>query len=123
MDHKKFLLIVAQLLSKKGVSIMAFGLDMSVERTERPDRWKLLTLLYQGDGEIPPRIKECVSPNGSFKWQKMGPHLSLDVETQALFLIEEIPAAKEYLPFKELVYHFVQVAAEWEEMLFDLHQS
>ena len=122
MNHKKFIITISELLSQKKVSLSAFGMELSVERTERPDHWRLSALLYRGDDEMPSHIKECISPGGSFKWQKMGPHLSHDAETKALFLVEDVPAAKEYLPFKELIHHFVQVAVEWDEMFFDLQR-
>ncbi len=120
MNHKKFLLILNQLLSQKAISIAAFGLHLCVEKTENEGIWKLTIRLFKGGNEIPEIIKECVSPTGAFKWQKMGPHLTLDPQTKAIFLVEEVPAPQEYIPFKTLVHNFVQVATEWDEMLIDL---
>lgn len=111
---------MSEVVASKRASFEAFGMELRIDVCVKPESWRLSTLLYRGDGEMPRRIKECIAPGGSFKWQTMGPLLHHDADAKALFLIEEIPAAKEYLPFKELIHHFVQVATEWEEMLLDL---
>ena len=120
MDHKKFHLILNQLTYCKKTELAAFGAPLVIEVTEQEERWKLSTCLYSYDHEIPSTIHQCISPSGAFQWQEKGAYLKLDSEERCLYLIQEIDASKKYLPFKSLVYNFVQVADEWKEMLREM---
>lgn len=117
MLHTAFLMAMSQLAVHKKARISLEDKEIFIEAGAKDNRWKLCTKIFNGNGFLPERIRDCISASGVLKWQKEGAFLKLDPETHSVYLVQELELAFKYIFFKQIVTDFIKVAEEWRQIL------
>lgn len=123
MFYAVFLQVMTQLSGSKRAKCVIHGQTIFIDRLQKGDKkeiWTLSTKVFNGDGYLPPTVRECVSSSGVLRWQERGATLRLEPLSKSVFLIHEIDPAKRYLPFRSIMRDFIDVAQEWRTHFDDL---
>lgn len=103
-----------------GQTIFIDRLQKNRQGNLQETRWSLSTKVFDGDGYLPPAVRDCVSSSGVLRWQEKGATLRLDPISKSVFLVHEIDAASRYLPFRFFMRDFATLAQEWRTLFDDL---
>jgi hypothetical protein len=124
MFYKPFLLVMAQLASKRKARVIIQDETIFFEASEKPHHFTVYTKVYSGEGYLPKTIRSCVSSSGLLRWQQTGAYLKLDPLTYSVYLFQEVQMEEgKYIPFKYILSDFSSVAAEWREILQDFAEK
>lgn len=122
--YNAFLIVMSQLASQKKARVVIQDQLIFIEETGEENQWRLSSPVFRGEGYLPSNLFSCVSSRGIFCWQHQKPHLRLNPETHSVDLIHTVEIKKgKYLPFRELMSTFVQMAQEWKKFLLHVAEK
>lgn len=103
MLYQSFISTINQITNKEMATISVEERVVFIFQCSNRKTWTLRT-----------KVGSC-SSRASFQWK---PHLTFDPQSSSLFLEEVIPNSKlSYLHFKSRLHHFLNFAADWEELV------
>lgn len=120
--YGKYLFLITQLFSLKKAKLELEGRLFEVEELPHK-RWRVCALLCGNEEKLSSELLRSLAPSGALKWQTKGAYLQVDQEGKRIYLQQEMEALKGYLSFREWAHDFIQIAAEWEEVVRDLAGS
>ncbi len=127
MAYDVFLQVMSQLSGQKRARFVMDGQTIFIDRLQKRSqdklqetRWSLSTKVFDGNGYLPPSVRDCVSSSGVLRWQEKGATLRLDPISKSVFLVHEIDAANRYLSFRYYLRDFSTLAQEWRTLFDDL---
>jgi len=118
MSYNTYLLVLSQLTSRKKAECVVQGSVIFVESKQSGKDWNLSTKIFDADtAKIPSFLQQSLNSRGLLRWQERGAYLKLDLETNSVYLVQEILSSKKYVPFKYLMNDFAGVAKQWKDIL------
>jgi hypothetical protein len=95
------------------IKIESHGREILIQKISSHKLWKLSTPIYQGRGEFPSEVHECLKLIQRLKWENSGV-LEIDGVVGTIHWTAEIDPKH----FEQLFPKFLKDADEWEEILF-----
>jgi hypothetical protein len=120
MSYDAFLQVMSQLSGQKRARCVLDDQIIFIDRLSQKNRWSISTKVFDGDGYLPPSVRDCVSSSGVLRWQEKGASLRLDSFSKNVFLVHEIDATSRYIPFRYHLRDFAELAREWRTLFDDL---
>jgi len=123
MSYSLFLQVMSHLSGEKRGRFNIEGQTFFIERQQKYPKkeiWVLSTKVFNGEGYLPPTIRDCISSSGVLRWQTRGASLKLEPLSKSVFLMHEIEPAKHFIPFRSLMRDFIDLAQEWRTHFDDL---
>lgn len=125
MSYNTYLLVLSQLSTRKKAECVVQDTVIFIGSNSKDDGWNLSTKIFDADqSTMPSFLKESLSSKGLLRWQERGAYLKLDLQTNNVYLIQEIQSvSKKYIPFRSLIRDFAEVANEWKDLLSECDNS
>ncbi|MCX6989282.1 MAG: hypothetical protein NTZ52_07315 [Chlamydiae bacterium] len=119
MTYQSYILFLNQFPHRKRMQCQWKEHDVWMEKSPLDDGLKISTKILSMSN-VPLFLLQALTSQGSFKWQLKGAYLSVDRESDDLYLIQEVAYFRDFLPFKGIMTDFTQLATEWKQSLQDL---
>lgn len=123
MAYDAFIQVITQLSGQKRARIVVKEQVIFIDRLDKNRKknlWNLSSVVFHGEGYLPPSIRDCVSSSGVLRWEENGAELRVDPLTKSVYLVQEIDAANRYIPFRYFISDFATLAQEWRTYFDDL---
>ncbi len=114
--YHDYLKVMAQLTESNRASILVEGREIWIEKGD----WCIVTKIFNGDGAIPPAVKECVSASKLLRWPD---RVQLKIEGGSVFLVQEVHPLSHFQTFKAYITQFLSLAQEWQEIVEDFSSA
>jgi hypothetical protein len=117
MNFDSYLLVKSQLAAQNRALVQLQGFDIQIEISAH-NKVCLSTKIFN--------CLEGLSKEGIFSslglmgWSSREAFLYFEPASQSIYLVEESEALSQYIPFKDKIHGFLQVASEWREVLESL---
>ncbi len=121
MFYSAFLLVMSQLAGNKKARVVVQDNVIFFEKSNRADHLTLFTKVYSCEDYLPNSVRSCVPSIGALRWQGNGAYLKFDSLSHSVYLFEEIRIQSgKYIPFRNHLSHFSDLANEWKEILQEI---
>ncbi len=123
MSYDAFLQVMSQLSGARRARCVVKNQIIFIDNVSEKNRWALTAKVFDGEGYLPPSVRDCLSSSGRLRWQEKSAYLRLDDISKTIFLVHEIDSTRRYIPFRFYLRDFAELAEEWHLMFDDLAAS
>jgi hypothetical protein len=117
MYYAPYLVLLSQLHHQIHIKIVVEDVEIYIDTGSQDGEWCMQTQIFNGDGEIPKNVKECLSSLNLFRLQTHGPYLQLVQEKESVNLVFNCIPMVSFKQFRETIKQFLEFYGLWKEFL------